>query len=66
MKIAEDEPGEVVEDMVQAGDDQQPVQHAIHKESEGAEAENDVAGDVHAVREIAGAPRPITAARSRA
>ena len=32
--VADDEPGDVVEDVVQAGDDQQPVQHAVDEEAE--------------------------------
>jgi hypothetical protein len=32
VKIADDEPGDIVDDMVQPGDDQQPVERAIDEQ----------------------------------
>ena len=49
--VADDEPGEVVEDVVQAGDDQDAVQHAVDEEAELARAEHAAAQRVHAVLE---------------
>ena len=63
--IAEDEPGDVVEDVVQAGDDQQPVEHAVDEQAESPEPSDGPAQRVHAAAR-ASASQPNTAARAQA
>ena len=48
VEVADDEPGDVVEDVVQAGDDQQPVQHAIDEQAERPGGDDAVAEGVDA------------------
>ncbi len=48
VEIADDEPGDVVQDVVQAGDDEQPVQHAVDEQSERTGGHHQAAEAIHA------------------
>ena len=47
MKIAEQEPGDVVEDVVQAGDQQQPVEKTVDEQADRTRADDPAAERVH-------------------
>ncbi|MNE37073.1 hypothetical protein D3C80_1309110 [compost metagenome] len=49
VEIPDDEPGDVVQDVVQAGDDQQPVEQAIDEQAELTRADDRAAEDVDGV-----------------
>ena len=59
--VADEEPREVVDDVVQAGDDQHAVQHAVHEQPDFARAEHRAAHAIHAAFEH----RPTPAERGR-
>ena len=50
--VPEDEPGNVVDDVVQTGNDQHPIQHAVSEQPEGACMEHRAAERVHPVLEV--------------
>ena len=64
VKSPTQEPGDVVEDVVQAGDDQQPVEHAVDEQADGPEPSDRAAQRVHALLDArasrAERPRPPT------
>jgi hypothetical protein len=45
--VAHDEPGKIVEDVMQTGDEQQSIEHTIGKKTERAGTENGVARGIH-------------------
>src|SRR3546814_8771030 len=48
VEIADEEPGEVVEDVVQPGDDQQPVEHPVEEQPDLARADDERRERIHA------------------
>ena len=65
VEVAEQEPRDVVEDVVQAGDDQHAVQHAVDEQPDVSGAEHRLAHGVHAAARASGQPKPKTSASTR-